>query len=303
MKKLLFAVCLILVTASLSFGQRMERRRAFVDGPVDAAFKAPKLVISNTTKNLEARTLNMSIYHGFGPLTSGAGQFWGLDGSANIRLGLDYGVTNRLSVGLGRTKNEKVVDLRGKYTLLRQLKSDKVPVTIAISTDMGITTQKNGYEFVERLSFAHMLLISRKFSPNLSLQLFPSYAHLNRVRNGPNDFFSVGFGGRQKLTNRTSFSFEYIPVFSQHDDIRHTISGGFSIETGGHVFQVFVTTTDWFTQQFIMRESAREINFERQSRDPENIFDTANLSRAFRIGFNVNRLFWLKRKNPAVPDI
>ena len=57
-----------------------------------------------------------------------------------------------------------------------------------------------------------------------------------------NDKYSLGIGGRQKLTKRISLNTEY---FYQLNDKRNNnvLSLGFDIETGGHIFQIHLSNS------------------------------------------------------------
>lgn len=267
---------------------QMPRKRVVKDRPVEATFKAPRVILLPSIKNYDANTLNFAIMHGFGLVNSGVQELWGLDGAANIRFGLDYGISDRWSVGFGRTRQDKVYDFRTKYVILRQMNSGKIPVTLAYQAGMGINTLERAflapYSFIDKLSYAHSLMIARKFSEQVSVQLTPMATHFNRVQPGdPNSVFALGFGGRFKLNNRTALMLEYIPVIGDRPQgTEDNFSIGFYIETGGHVFQLFFSSSFGLTEQYAV------------ARNTENFF-----SDGFRFGFQVHRIFWFR--NSARP--
>src|ERR1700710_2501971 len=76
---------------------------------VSGTFKAIHIVNMQTTESPANGVLNFEIQHRFGALNSGSYDFFGLD-NANLRLGLDYGITNRLAVGVGRSSLNKTFD-------------------------------------------------------------------------------------------------------------------------------------------------------------------------------------------------
>jgi NhaP-type Na+/H+ and K+/H+ antiporter len=119
---LLFSI----VGSDLVFAQ-LERRRTVTDEPVEV-FLTMSLITMATTSNLNRNNMNSTIMHNFGLVISGIEEFWGLDQGAAVRLGIDYGISDRLSIGIGRTSREDNVDFRVKYTVLQQMKSDKIPV-------------------------------------------------------------------------------------------------------------------------------------------------------------------------------
>lgn len=281
-KYLLPAVFILLITGT-AFGQ-MKPQLVNPNKPESAIFKAPTVIIMPSVKNLYAQTLNMSIYHTFGLVRTGIKQFYGLDGGTNIRLGLDYGITDNLSVGLGRTSLNKIVDARFKYTLFHQMTSGNPPLELAVAGDMGVTTVQHpfttAYTFGDRLGYSLMVMAARKFNDRLTLQVSPVLAHFNRVYAGEkNNYFGLGLSGRYKLTDHTSLALEYVPVFNKTSGTNNEFSVAFNIETGGHVFQLFFTNSQFFNPQDILRHTN------------DNFFKNY-----FRFGFNINRIFWFKDK-------
>lgn len=271
----------------LQVDAQMEREPAITDSPVSATWKAPRIAVFYSTKAIEKNTMDMSILHTFGPVGDGYEQLFGLDSPANIRLALNYGFTEKFSLGLGRSKFQKNVDLNAKYTLLEQLSDDSVPVTLAATANTGIRTDPNAfiesYSVADRLNFSASLLTARKMSPDLSLQLTTTISHFNKVNLGEteNTFYGAGLSGRYKVSNRTALSVEFMPVFSS-DETNYISSIGIDIETGSHVFQMFFTTSHYYTMSQAMRFAT----------DFNDVNGDFSLLDSFRFGFNVNRIFW-----------
>lgn len=119
MKRVLFVLIIIGISSSFLQAQ-MQRQRAVKDAPVDELFLIGSIAGMSTVTNLEKGDLNSVIMHNFGLVSGGIEDFWGLDQGAAVLLGIDYGVTDKLSIGIGRTSIEDNVDLRFKYTVLRQ---------------------------------------------------------------------------------------------------------------------------------------------------------------------------------------
>jgi hypothetical protein len=276
---------LVFLHASSSLAQ-MERRRADPGGPVDDIFWAPTIITTASVANLPARNVNLTIHHTFGLVSNGIDSFWGLDDAANIRIGLDYGVVDRISVGFGRSRFDKLWDFRFKTTLLRQTKDDRMPVEMAIKGDLGInTTDQEDYELVDRLNYYGGFMVARKFSDRLSVQLTPMWSHFNTVfieNDGEggiieeqNDHFAVGLVGRINVSDRLALMVEYLPVIGDRTTgTTNAFSVGIDLETGGHVFQLFLTSSQWTTEQHTI------------ARNRDDFFKGD-----FRLGFNVNRVF------------
>lgn len=276
----IFIVLLFLMIRGNANAQKMERKRVTQDRPVEDIFFAPKVIGLNTVKNLEKKTLHSMIMHSFGPINNGGQEFFGLDSYANIRLSLDYGITDRLSVGIARQRLDKVVDLHYKYNLLDQKRDGSIPVSVALAGNAGVTTEDYnlGFDFVNRLSYFNQIMIARKFSDRFSAQVSPVYTHFNTVfDNELNDHLGVSLAGRLKLTDRSYFTFEYTPIFTEKGPEQEApISFGFDIITGGHVFQLFFTTSQGLNESYVLGRNTDD-------------FWAGDI----RFGFNVNRVFFL----------
>lgn len=286
-KHTLITVITALILSAPVFSQLPRKRAApVVEGPVEEIFLAGSLIGMSTVEQLPKGNLNSMVMHNFGLISGGIDTFYGIDAGAVVRLGIDYGLTERLSVGIGRTSEENNVDFRVKYSLLHQLKNDKVPVEIALKGDLGIHTRKENrfdYSLTERLNYLGSVMIARKFNDKLSLQVAPMIAHFNTViLEGNADqkyhtFYSVGLGGRYKLSRRNALTFEYLPVLGNRNSETHDHAAiGIEIDTGGHVFQIFAMSGRWFTEQHLLSRTSA---------------DASALD--FRLGFNINRIFGL----------
>lgn len=288
-----FRLPLLLIGACFLFVEfaeaQLPRRRAQTNGPVDEVFWAPSIIHMSSVTNVPEGNLNFTIMHVFGIATNGIEDLYGLDGAANIRFGLDYGLSDRLSIGFGRARFDKIYDVRFKANLLRQTTSDSMPIELAVKGDVGITTLENGFDFADRLSYFSSVLIARKFSDQFSLQISPMFSHLNtvfiergindQIIEEENDHFAIGLGARYVLNDRWALTLEYVPVIGERsDNTLDAVSVGFDIETGGHVFQLFFTTSQWLTEQHMM------------ARNVDDFFKGD-----FRFGFNVHRVFYLKK--------
>lgn len=252
-----------------------------------AAFKTNRVINLHSIESTSGGVLDVKISHRFGFVNGGISELFGLD-AASIRIGADYGITNRITTGFGRSSHEKTYDGFLKYKFLRQSSGAKVmPVTAALFASVAIKTvpwanpDRKNY-FTSRLYYTYQLIVGRKFGEAFSLQLSPTLVHRNLVRtkSESNDVLALGVAVRQKLTKRIAINAEYIYVLPDQlaDGYRNSLSIGFDIETGGHVFQLhFTNSTSMIEKGFVS----------------ENIGDWTNGGVHF--GFNVSRVFTLKR--------
>lgn len=214
------------------------------DDKVSSIFKATQLIDLPTVEQPGKKNLQFIIMHRFGQLNGGAYQLFGLD-NASIRFGLDYGLSDRLAVGIGRSSLDKVFDASLKYKLLYQ-RRHKMPVAISLYELATVQTlkytDKPYLNFKYRTAYTSQLLIARKFTEALSLEVVPAWIHYNLVPTpqDKNDIVMVSGGGRLKITKRMSIDAEYslLPKSAMPSQGLHSALGlGFDIETGGHVFQ------------------------------------------------------------------
>lgn len=256
---------------------------------VSATFKSTRLVNGHTTEVRPGGVLEFVISHRFGKLNDGVGQLFGLD-DAQVRFALEYGLNDRLNIGFGRSSIGKVLDGFVKYKILKQSTGMKtMPISLAAFTSTAIATGPNAFsdpdqdnQFSQRLSYTYQLLLARKINNNLSLQIMPTLVHRNVVVStaDPNDVLSIGFGGRQKLTNRLSLNAEYYLNLTEQSELyRNSFSIGFDLETGGHVFQLHLTNSRTMIERGFITDT------------------TGNWGDGdIHFGFNVSRVFNIKNR-------
>ena len=234
---------------------------------VTGTFKATHVINMQTIESPAGGALNFVIQHRFGQLNSGSYNFFGLD-NASLRLGLEYGLTDRLAIGIGRSSVQKTFDGNIKYKLLRQTEgAHAIPVSLSLFGSVSNYTQhytdKAFLNANYRTAYATQLLIARKISSHLSLQIVPTYLHYNLVPTveDKNDVFAVGGGARMKITKRMSINAEYnwlLPNQLVSTDTHNSFSLGWDIETGGHVFQlVFSNSQSMIESQYIGQTTGR----------------------------------------------
>jgi hypothetical protein len=254
---------------------------------VTGTFKATHIINTQTIESPARYNLDFVIQHRFGQLNSGSYNFFGLD-NATLRLGLDYGITDDLDVGIGRSSYLKTFDGYVKYKLLKQTESGSMPVSVSA---LGSVTDYTQTELSEtylntkyRTAYAGELLIARKITSTLSLQVTPTWLHYNLVPTveDKNDVFALGLGGRMKITKRMSINAEYDVVPKNQvvsTTVHNSFSLGWDIETGGHVFQlVFSNSQSMLETQYLTQTTG--------TWGKGDIF----------FGFNISRDFNLKKK-------
>jgi hypothetical protein len=265
MKKVYTIIILVLLLPALIIAQEEEKTKT-KSKPVRAPFACPTVIDNQTVYIPTAKTLEFVIEHRFDRIENISNLF-GIYGSSNIRLGANYSITNKLSVGYGITKYRMLSDFRIKYNILEQTRDNKIPLALTAYGNMGIDGRSDtyfgqNYKFTNRLSYFAELIVARKFTDWLSLQVSGSFSHINRVDSlYEHDRFGISFSGRARITPQSSIVFNYgIPLTIEsigetkpiQDFPSDNFGIGWEIATSTHCFQIFVTSTTDLVPQYAM---------------------------------------------------
>ncbi len=259
---------------------------------VTATFKSTRLISGHSTETNAAGVLQFLIGHRFGRVNSGWRDLFGLD-NATIRLGFDYGVTDNLNIGIGRSSFQKTFDGFVKWRFLRQGSGKGAfPVTATyVGSAFMLANEWQHPErdnlFSSRMSYYHGLLVARKFGDLLSMQLSPAVIHRNLVPtpNDQNTLYALGGGFSVRVTGSLRFNAEYHYLLPNQvesmiggEPVRNSLSLGVDLETGGHVFQLHFTNSRGMTEQYLISET------------------TGNWADGgVHFGFNVSRVFTVRK--------
>ncbi len=242
---------LFLLLPFLSFAQEdllSEIDTTLTKQSVSSAFKALKIVNLESTKLAAKGDLYFIVAHRFGSVKDGFEGFWGLD-NANTQIKFLYGLKDWLTISGAR--NELAYDFSVKYRLKDQVENG-FPLAIVGFNSLAInnTLKESLYPnmtFQNRLIYVSQLLISRKFTDRLSLELAPTFFHENFVVDDlqDNSQYALGIGGRYKITNRWSINADYAAHLNRASGsiYKNPLSIGVDLETGGHVFQMHFTSS------------------------------------------------------------
>lgn len=277
----------------------MEEETPTKPTPVFASFKSTRLVNLHTNEQMKAKHLDFRIQHRFQPMqidkenVYGLYNMFGVDGAV-MRLGFEYGVTDKLMMGFGRSNVGKTYDLMAKYKILQQTRGKKsMPISVNYFGNIGINTlefadkTRNNF-FTSRLSFVNQLIITRKFNDYVSVAITPTMVHQNLVETKAqsHDIYAVGLGASVKISRSTRFNFEYIPRLNARDEKKldgtqyyDAFAFGLDIETGGHVFQLHFTNGAGLIEQQFISQNANKLSLN-----------------TLRFGFNLSRVFSLEKE-------
>ncbi len=266
MKKIFLTVFLILASLQLSSQDLLdilELEAPVTENIVSATFKGTRIVNGHSIENRKNAELEFIISHRFGRVNTGFEELFGLD-QANIRFALEYGLTDDLTAGLGRSSFEKTYDGYLKYSLLKQKTgANAFPFAVSLFGSIAAKSQKaiagNERTFAESLFYVGQVLIAKKVNSSLSIQVTPTYVHRNlaTIAADPHDIFALGFGTRVKLSKRVSLNAEYYQQFQKLTSVnaRNSLAFGVDIETGGHVFQIILSNAITMVEKSFITET------------------------------------------------
>jgi len=290
--RIVLLVIAFLVTTNPGFAQEEDTDKL----PVRSPWTTGILIDNQTTTVPNAKAFDFSIHHRFGKIKE-MSDIFGIYAASNIRLGINWGITKRISIGFGTEKYNKMQEFQGKYNIISQTRDGKIPVAVTYFGNVVIDTRDEelfgkNYKFTNRLSFFNQIIVSRRFNRALTLQVAGSYSHFNAITdlvespNGriigkwKNDYIGVMAGGRYKFYNNISAIFEYCHPFAvggtwdgQSEPLPN-IGLGVEFGTSTHAFQVFATQYD---------------NIIAQKNYSNNLNDMA--SEGWHFGFNITVRF------------
>ena len=254
--------------------------------PIRSTFNSILLIDQHTVDVPFKKTFEFDIQHRFGTFENGFEDFIGLYAPSNIRMGLSYVPFDNLMVGTGFTKLNNYFDFWAKYAILRQTESKGMPLSLTYYGVMAIDAYDVDridelYNSTDRLSYFHQVIIARKFTEWLSIQIAPSWSHFNIVESGrKNDHFAISLGGRVAVTPTMAVIFNVDQPLTKHDPPYNpaaNVSIGLEVSTSSHAFQIFIGNY----RAIIPQENHMYNTYEWTDKFVEN----------FSLGFNITRLW------------
>lgn len=250
------------------------------------------LIIDNQTSMMSSSgTLEMMIQHRFGTMENGIGDFFGIYGTANTRIGLNYSITDWAQIGFGSTKDYKLQDVSFKMNLLRQSRDKKSPVDVTYYMNLSLDARDSSYfgesyQFGNRYAHFHELMVSRRFCDWFSMSVGGSFTHFNQVDSlYDHDKIALHFVGRVKFSSQSSIIINCdVPLkidgisewYKYTNPPKYNFGIGYEVATATHVFQVFASSGRYLVPQYNVMKN--EYAF---FKNIDNVF----------IGFNISRVW------------
>jgi hypothetical protein len=254
MKKIFIVLILSLFLTPL-FSQE-ETQTPEKSKPVRFTFGTTTLIDNTTIMSPYKGGLELEIQHRFSQIVNYHNLF-GIYGSANTRIGLNYGITDRLMIGAGTTKDYKLQDISWKYLILQQNEDNSMPVSLSyfgnivadLRTEDNFGPGTSKFKQIHRLSYLTQIIVARKFNDKISVQIAPTFVYFNTVTRlsdstgYKNLNLGLSAGARANLFGNQSLLLEYDQLFTKQDlDVqpKPNLSLGWEIGTATHAFQIFV---------------------------------------------------------------
>ncbi len=279
--------------------------------PVKNTFQSQWIIDNQTVMVPVKGTLEVDFQHRFGVLGKGYQDFFGVfSPSFNIRFGASYTPIKNLSLGIGFSKSDLLWDGSAKYAIFTQTPG-KYPVSLTFFGDMAINTLENPVIYdgtpmqhsSGRYSFFSSLIVARKISDKLSVQVTPSISWQNTVggyytKNDSsgtaiyqsmwNYHFAVSVCARYKISANSAIIFDYDQPLTSHPSYNPYPNLGLGIEvsTSGHAFQLFVTNYSWLNPQY-----NNLYNNNAPFKVTDDVTGTTNPGGQWLIGFNITKLW------------
>jgi hypothetical protein len=256
--------------------QGVTWKRKTASQPVFALFQSIHVINLPSAETLQKGDFEFEVSHRFiPPMSNGYDDFYGLDGPANIRLALGYGVSNRLFIVLGRTNVSGNVDLQAKYKAF-EIENDIFPSMIALQGAMVWNTKVSNRSRGDSRNFQYsaQLIWNTMIGKKLGIGIVPSYLYNSAIYNDDvKQSFTLGNYLQYYFTSRWSVILEWNPTVSGWQDSYNSAAIGVEINTGGHFFKFFFTNSDKINaSQYI---SGADLQFTRKN---------------LRFGFMITRL-------------
>ena len=207
-------------------------------------FHSPHAVNLETATTIDAMNMEFQIYHRFlPPLSEGYDSFWGLDGPVRMRLGLGYGVTDRLTVTLARSNYQGNIDLKAKYRVWER-RFGEVPVMAAVQAGGAWNTNVFGRDDGDDRNFQYygQVILNTKIRDKFAFGVVPVYLYNGDIMNDPyRDSFILGLYGQYYFLSRFSVLAEWTGVLDGYQQQYDNYTLAFEIQTAGHFFKIMVS--------------------------------------------------------------
>ncbi len=246
---IVFTFSIFLIAISNSYGQdtgpTWTRAAATASAPLEL-FHSNQGLNLPTAAMLSKEIFEFEIAHRFYPvIKDGHEVLFGLDGPANIRFALAYGISDRVSVGLGRSNLDDNLYLNVKLRGL-EVRNPSMPILIGFQAGAGWNTQVRGLSSGDSRSFQYYVRViaNTMVADRLGLAVVPSYLYNTDVRAvNADDIVTLGILVQYWVSRSFSLLAEWDPAIAGDDYLNDPMAWGIELETGGHFFKLLASNS------------------------------------------------------------
>lgn len=221
---------------------------------------------------LDEKVLDLRITHRFGDIGTNESYrtLFGLDNASDIRIGLEYGLSDKIMIGAGRSSGanpfSELWDGLIKWNLIEINHNNKTALKVTLTSQAFLTTMRasdlntevtNFSKFSHRISYSNQMLVAFKPLKKLTVQLSPGFSYRNLVNYQDNNMMvNLGLVTRLHLFKKVSLITEYFAngnlTSYRKSNYVNPFGIGIEINTFGHVFLLnFVNSRGIGEGQFI----------------------------------------------------
>jgi hypothetical protein len=235
-----------------------------------STFKTTRISIAQSIETRKKGVLEIHLMNRFWNTPEPSTQSFIAD-KMSSRIGLNYGITNKLTAGIGGTTWNGIYDGSLKYRLTQQQINGKgVPLSITFFQNASYrnkisSLRSNSASFTDRLSFTSQILIARKITTNFSFQMSPSFVYRNSsmITNNAHSQFALGFGGRYKVGHHVSIVSEYFYLIDSLESTTtfDAFTLGVNWEVGDLLLQFQITNSKAMGADAFITQTKTNFNF------------------------------------------
>jgi len=244
-------------------------------------FRANQTINLPTAETLERGNIEFEIAHRFLPqISQGFDYFYGLDGQVIMRVGLSYGIINKLMIAAAHSNLEDNNDFRFRWKFL-QIRNKDLPLLAAVQAGMGWSTEvyvdgtRRPKNDSRNIQLYGQLILNTLIQKKLGIGLVSSYVS-NSNTDEPVKKHTINLGGyiEYYLTKMLGVMVEITPVVDGFKRPYNSASFGFEINTGGHFFKLIATNSTYINPSQYLAGA-----------------DAKFKPKEWHFGFNITRLF------------
>lgn len=249
---------------------KLDKELAKIPQYTIGTFKTTRIALGHSVETRRKGQLEIAVFTRFWD-TPNSNKTSFLSDKKTHRFSLEYGLTDRLTIGTGYTDFDGIYDGFLKYKLVRQQTGKTgTPLSITLLQSYAYRSKKLGNvtPFItgaDKSAYTTQLMFAKKFNTKFSTQITPTFVHRAKsiLIEDPNSQFAIGFGARHKVGKHTSIVSEYHYVTNPLKSVK--TYGAFAIgvnwELSHLLLQFHITNARNFAEDTFIMQTTNNFNF------------------------------------------